>query len=243
MSSESPAVAILAGGLATRLRPITETIPKALVEVADQPFIVHQLELLRRNGLTRIVLCVGYLGEQIEQVLGDGSGCGVQVSYSFDGAKLLGTAGALKKALPLLTDSFFILYGDSYLNIDYQAVYRAFRAAGQPGLMTVFRNADQWDRSNVIYADGRIVRYDKRNCVPEMQHIDYGLGILNRDVLAPVSDEQPTDLADIYRDLAAQGKLSGYEVFTRFYEIGSHEGLEETRGYLSSQGSERGDNG
>lgn len=235
MSSESPAVAILAGGLATRLRPITETIPKALVEVADQPFIIHQLELLRRNGLTRIVLCVGYLGEQIEQVLGDGSSYGVQVSYSFDGAKLLGTAGALKKALPLLTDSFFILYGDSYLDIDYQAIYRAFLAADQPGLMTVFRNADQWDRSNVIFADGRIMRYDKRNRVPEMQHIDYGLGILKREVLEPVSDDQPTDLADIYHELAEQGKLSGYEVFTRFYEIGSHDGLEETRRYLASK--------
>ncbi len=230
-----PPVALLAGGLATRLRPITETIPKALVEVAGKPFVVHQIELLRRNGITRLVLCVGYLGEMIREVLGDGSAYNVHVDYSFDGPKLLGTAGALKKALPLLGESFFVLYGDSYLDCDYRAIYETFRASMQPALMTVYRNDDQWDTSNVIFRDGRIVRYDKKNRVPEMRHIDYGLGILRADALAALPDDQPADLADLYRDLAQRGELAGYEAPTRFFEIGSFGGLEETARYLAGR--------
>lgn len=232
---ELPSVALLAGGLATRLRPITETIPKALVEVAGKPFVVHQIELLRRNGIARLVLCVGYLGEMIREVLGDGSAYGVRVDYSFDGPKLLGTAGALKKALPLLGDSFFVLYGDSYLDCDYRAIYRAFRASGQPALMTVYRNENQWDTSNVIFRDGRIVQYDKKSRVPEMRHIDYGLGVLRADVLSVLLDDQPCDLADVYRDLARRGELAGFEAPERFYEIGSFSGLEETARYLAGK--------
>jgi N-acetyl-alpha-D-muramate 1-phosphate uridylyltransferase len=228
-----PTLALLAGGLATRLRPITETIPKALVEVAGKPFVVHQIELLRRHGITKVVLCVGYLGEMIRETLGNGSAYGVNVRYSFDGPRLLGTAGALKQALPLLGDKFFILYGDSYLDCDYRAIYAAFRQSGKPGLMTVYRNDDQWDRSNVIFNDGTIHRYDKRSRTPDMRHIDYGLGLLRRSVFDVVPDDEPSDLADIYHHLAENRLLAGYEVLTRFYEIGSHEGLEETRQHLS----------
>jgi N-acetyl-alpha-D-muramate 1-phosphate uridylyltransferase len=147
-------IVILAGGLATRLRPITEKIPKALVEVAGKPFLDHQIELLRRNGLTELVLCVGHLGEMIRDHYGDGSAWGVRLRYSFDGPKLLGTGGALKRALPLLGGHFLVLYGDSYLPIDYQAVLNAFRTANQPALMTVFANADAWDKSNVCGKTG-----------------------------------------------------------------------------------------
>src|SRR6187431_438884 len=130
-------VAILAGGLATRLRPITETIPKALVEVAGVPFIARQLDYLRAQGIPRAVLCVSYRGEQIEAAIGDGRDFGLEVRYSYDGPKLLGTGGALKRALPLLGERFFILYGDSFLPVDFGAVEAAFRASGKPALMTV----------------------------------------------------------------------------------------------------------
>jgi NDP-sugar pyrophosphorylase family protein len=142
---------ILAGGLATRLRPLTERIPKALVEVVGRPFLEHQIELLKRNEITDIILCVGYLGEMIEQRYGNGDALGVRIRYSFDGARLLGTGGAIKKALPLLPDSFFVLYGDSYLPVDYQAVAAAFWKAGRPALMTVYANCDAWDTSNVWF--------------------------------------------------------------------------------------------
>ena len=171
-------VAILAGGLATRLRPITEKIPKLLVEVAGEPFFSHQLRLLKDNGLTHIVLCVGYLGEKIVEQYGDGSKWGVRLEYSFDGEKLLGTGGALIRALPKLGESFYVLYGDSYLPIGYRAVGHAFLASGRQGLMTVFENHERYDASNVWFEGGRIRVYDKKNRLPAMRHIDYGLGLL-----------------------------------------------------------------
>lgn len=235
-----PPVAILAGGLATRLHPITETIPKALVEVAGKPFIVRQLELLRAHGITRFVLCVGHLGAMIRETLGDGRAYGVEIQYSFDGETLLGTGGALRKAIPLLGECAFILYGDSYLRCDYSQVYARFRESGKPALMTVFHNAKQWDTSNVLFRDGRIRVYDKRHLTPEMQHIDYGLGVINTAALLTYPADRPFDLADVYSELARRDDLAGYEVSERFYEIGSHRGLEELRALLTDNDDMRG---
>ena len=220
-------VAILAGGLATRLRPITEKIPKLLVEVAGEPFFSHQLRMLRRHGLTRVVACIGYRGEMIVERYGDGRDWGLRIEYSFDGPTLLGTGGALMRAKELLGESFLVLYGDSYLRVDYPAVARAFLDSGKSGLMTVFENRDQFDASNVMFANGEIRRYDKKNRGPEMKHIDYGLGALHRRALDGWPTDQPVDLADIYGRLVVQRDLAGYEVFERFYEIGSPSGLRE----------------
>jgi len=226
-------VVILAGGLATRLRPLTEEIPKALVEVAGRPFLEHQIELLKRNGIAEVVLCVGYLGEMIEARYGDGEALGVRIRYSFDGPKLLGTGGAIKKASALLPDAFFVLYGDSYLPVEYQAVAAAFRNANKPALMTVFANADAWDRSNVWFEHSRIRLYSKREKLPEMRHIDYGLMICSRQIFDAYADAVPFDLAGTLEDLSRKGELAGYEVSQRFYEIGSHAGLEELDEFLS----------
>jgi NDP-sugar pyrophosphorylase family protein len=225
-------VALLAGGLATRLRPITETIPKALVPVAGEPFLSHQLRLLRAQGLRRIVLCAGHLGEMIREQFGDGSDWGVRLDYSFDGPRLLGTGGALRQALPLLGEAFLVLYGDSYLPMDYAAVIRAFEASGKPGLMTVFHNQGRWEPSNVIFADGTIRSYNKQERVAGMEHIDYGLGILRAETLAARPEGEAFDLADVYRDLSRAGQLAGCEVHQRFYEIGSHQGLAELDAFL-----------
>ena len=226
-------VAILAGGLATRLRPLTVDVPKALVDVEGQPFAVRQLTLLRRNSLSRVVFCVGYLGEQIMAVLGDGRRWGMEIIYSFDGDRLLGTGGALRRALPILGDAFFVLYGDAYLDCDYAAVEAAFRASGRLGLMTVFHNAGQWDQSNVWFDDGRILRYDKRAPVPAMQHIDYGLGVLSARAFEAYRADSELDLATLYQDLLRMDQLAGFEAGQRFYEIGSQAGLEETRRYIA----------
>lgn len=226
-------VAILAGGLATRLRPITETIPKALVPVAGEPFLAHQLRLLHGRGLRRAVLCVGYLGEMVQAEFGDGGPFGMELSYSFDGPKLLGTGGALRQALPRLGDAFFVLYGDSYLPIDYSAVQAAFEASGQPGLMTVFKNEGAWDTSNVEFEDGRIVRYDKTERTPAMRHIDYGLGAFRASVFAERPPGEAFDLADVQRGLVARGALAGHEVLQRFYENGSHAGVAELEALLT----------
>jgi NDP-sugar pyrophosphorylase family protein len=227
--------AILAGGLATRLRPITETIPKVLVEVAGEPFLFHQLRLLRRNGVSRVVVCVGYLGEHVVDSLRDWADDDMSVEVCFDGPTLLGTAGALKRAAPLLGDGFFVLYGDSYLTCDFRAVQTGFEQSRMPALMTVFRNAGRWEHSNVEFLDGRILAYDKRERNPRMQHVDYGLGVVSRTALERVPDGRPYDLALLYQQLLESGDLAAFEVTERFYEIGSFEGLEETRELLSAR--------
>jgi N-acetyl-alpha-D-muramate 1-phosphate uridylyltransferase len=226
-------VAILAGGLATRMRPITTTIPKALIEVAGKPFIHRQLEYLRGQGVSKVVLCLGFRGEQIEASVGDGSRFGVAVKYSYDGPKLLDTGGALKRALPYLSDRFFVLYGDSFLPCDFAAVQRAFMESGKPALMTVMRNEDRWDKSNVLFQDGRVLEYNKRAPRPEMAYIDYGLGVLCSDVLFSQSSRDVFDLASVYYELSLTGRLAGFEVHERFYEIGSPEGLKDAENYFA----------
>ena len=228
-------VAILAGGLATRLRPITQKIPKGLVDVAGKPFIQHQLELLRRHGFSRVVLCVGYLGEMVRDVFGDGSEWGMDIEYVFDGDPLLGTGGALRKALPLLGEQFLILYGDTYLDCDYAAVEKSFVVSGKKGLMTVFQNCNRWDQSNVLFSRDQIRCYDKHDPTPDMQHIDYGLGVLQSKVFDAYPQDTVIDLATIYQDLVTQEQLAGFEVIKRFYEIGTPAGLEETRNYFTEK--------
>lgn len=228
MPSVSPLpVALLAGGMATRLRPITEKIPKLLVEVAGEPFFSHQLRLLKAAGLHRIVLCAGYLGEMIVDQYGDGSAWGVQIEYSFDGPNLLGTGGALIQALPKLGEAFYVLYGDSYLPIDYAAVGEFFLRSGRKGLMTVYRNNGLYDASNVTFSDGEIKVYDKKNASPQMHHIDYGLGAFRASAFDDFPRNAIVDLADVQQRLVACRQLAGYEIAERFYEIGSHQGLNE----------------
>ncbi len=230
-------VAVLAGGLGTRLKPHTEKIPKALVEVAGEPFVAHQLRLLKREGMRDVVLCLGHLGEQVTEFVGDGSRFGLAVKYSFDGDRLLGTGGALRKASALLGDAFFILYGDSYLDTKFSPVAAHFRTSGAKGLMTVFRNDDRWDQSNVVFRGDRIERYSKTEKTPDMHYIDYGLGILRQEALAAYSGEKAFDLAEVYQALVARGELAGYEVKERFYEIGSQAGLEETAAFIRAGGA------
>jgi NDP-sugar pyrophosphorylase family protein len=224
MSRELLPVAILAGGLATRLHPLTRILPKALVDVNGVPFIAHQLRLLQASGIERAVVCAGYLGEMIQAFVGAGTRFGLRVEFSFDGPRL-----------PLLEETFFVLYGDSYLPCDYRAVHTAFEKSGKLALMAVFRNGGRWDRSNVQFVDGCILAYDKQHPTERMHHIDYGLGVFHRSAFEMVPDDQPFDLATLYRDLLTRGHLAAHEVEQRFYEIGSLAGLEETRRYLATQ--------
>lgn len=232
MSSVILPVAILSGGLATRMRPITETIPKALVDVAGLPFIVRQLSYLRDQKVRNVVLCIGYLGEMIEALVGNGSRFGLKVTYSHDGPSLLGTGGALKKALPLLGEQFFVLNGDSFLPVDFALVQQAYLKNGKDALMTVLANGDQWDKSNVLFSNGKLLQYNKSAPRPDMTYIDYGLGVVSARVLDAYPAALPFDLADVYQALSTKGMLFGLEVYERFYEIGSHSGLKETEAYF-----------
>ncbi len=229
-----PPLVLLAGGLSTRLRPITATMPKSMVPVAGAPFIDHQLRLLVGQRIRKVIICIGYLGEQIEEYVGDGARFGCEVSYSRDGSVLRGTGGAIRNALPLLGDHFFVMYGDSYLPIDFRPVYEAFLAAGTLGLMTVFRNENKWDNSNTVFRDGRIRTYDKVNRTQEMQYIDYGLGILRSSTFEQWKDVETFDLSAVYGQLIRANCLGGFEIKQRFYEIGTPEGLHETDRLLCS---------
>jgi MurNAc alpha-1-phosphate uridylyltransferase len=232
-------VAILAGGLATRMKPCTEQIPKSLIDVHGKPFAARQLECLAGRGVRRVVLCIGHLGGMIRQRIGEGDRFGLQVQYSDEGDTLLGTGGALRNALPLMGEKFLLMYGDSLLECDYEAVERRFLESGTQGLMTVYRNDGRFDSSNVLFADGRIRMYDKIRRVPGMRHIDYGLGALSRSAFDGVPEEGPVDLLVIYQNLLARDELAGLEVFERFYEIGSPAGLADTRRYFEEKESQK----
>jgi NDP-sugar pyrophosphorylase family protein len=227
-------VAILAGGLATRLRPITEKIPKSLVPVAGRPFLAHQLEMLHARGIRRVVLCIGFLGEMIQREFGN-KAFGIKLEYSFDGPKLLGTGGAIRRALPRLGGEFFVLYGDSYLPLEYAPVAESFHRSGKLGLMTVYRNEGKYDTSNVVFREGQIVVYDKKARLPEMRHIDYGLSMFKAPVFDAYTSDQVFDLAAVMGKLVGEQQLAGYEVPQRFYEMGSPAGLAELETLLAAK--------
>ena len=233
---------ILAGGLGTRLYPITHTIPKALVPIRGKPFASYQLAWLARQGVTDIVYCIGHKGAQIVDVVGDGSAWGLRVRYVSEGDDLKGTAGALRLALDTthLDDAFFVLYGDSFLPIAYPPIFARYAEAAMPALMTVLRNDNRWDRSNVVYRPPVVSLYDKK-CDDatrlKMTHIDYGLLVLSRKLLADrIPADTVVDLADVLHRLSREGQLAGHEVTERFYEVGSPAGIEDFSRYVDQEG-------
>jgi len=228
-------VVILAGGLATRLYPKTLKIPKSLIEINGFPFIYHQLLLLKEKGITHVILCVGNFGAMIEEYVGDGSRFGLMVHYSYDGDVLLGTGGAIKKATAILPDVFMVQYGDSYLDVDFEPITQRFYAGDLPILMTVFRNRNSFDTSNVILQDGRILKYDKKNRDPAMEYIDYGLLIVRKTIFEEYPPDTAFDLSLVLSQSVAAGQVTPYEVKQRFYEIGSDEGIKETGNYIRSR--------
>jgi NDP-sugar pyrophosphorylase family protein len=210
------------------MRPLTDPLPKALLEVAGEPFLAHQLRLFARQGIANVKLLVGYRWEQIRAFAGDGSRFGVRVDYIVDGPKLFGTGGAVRRALDRLGPEFLVTYGDAWLDTPYGAVVEAFHASGLPAMMCVFRNENRWDMSNVVFENGVIRLYSKTRRLSEMRHIDWGLGMLKAAVLATRPIDEPWDLSELYEELSVAGRLAGYEVAQRFYEIGSLAGLAET---------------
>lgn len=227
---------ILAGGLATRLRPITKSIPKSMVKVLGKPFLEYQIGLLVRNGVRDILLCVGHLGEQVENYFGDGNKFGITIKYSYEKGRLLGTGGAIRNAIGSLGDEFFVLYGDSYLDINYEEVREHFSKVSCPALLVVYRNENKWDSSNVILKNRIVEVYDKENHTSGITHIDYGLSVLSKAVIEDIPKGVPYDLADLYKDLSSRRKLAGHEVFNRFYEIGSLNGLKEFESFIEKRG-------
>jgi NDP-sugar pyrophosphorylase family protein len=218
---------ILAGGVASRLGTHAGDLPKTLIPVAGRPFADHQLTWLAEQGVTQVVYCIGYRGDQIRDYVGGGERWGLEVVYVDEGPDLRGTGGALRLALDegALAEHFAVLYGDSYLRVDLPVIFAAFRKSGRPAMMTVLRNDGRWDRSNADFDGALVTRYSKTE--GDFSWIDYGLSVLAREVVARIPSERPADLADLLNDLSREGQLGGFEVGERFYEIGSPEGLAE----------------
>lgn len=229
-------IVVLAGGLGTRLRPLTDHTPKSLIPVNGRPFLKYQLELFKRNGIRDIVLCVGHLGDQIKEQFGDGGRLGVDVHYSEEREGLLGTAGAIRNAERFLAEEFLLTYGDSYLLLDYQAVTDWFRQRDKLGLMVVYRNRDQLDRSNVV-VEGDLVRvYDKERHMSAMEYINYGVSVLRKEAVSLIPPGRPFTQEEFYQLLIEQQQLLAFETHQRFYEIGSPHGLDEFRRLVTTGG-------
>ena len=216
---------ILAGGLGTRMRPLTDTLPKTLLPVRGRPFAWYQLDWLVRHGVTEVVYCIGHQGDQIRDYW-ESQPSPVALRFVDEGEQLRGTAGALRLALTegALDESFFVLYGDSFLPVDFAPIWTAFQSSHAAALMTVLRNEGRWDSSNVVYSNGRVTLYDKRSSNPEMFYIDYGLSAFRRAV---IEEADEADLCALFHRLSLAGDLAGYEVTERFYEIGSPQGLRD----------------
>jgi N-acetyl-alpha-D-muramate 1-phosphate uridylyltransferase len=227
-------VVILSGGLAKRLHPITKNIPKSLIPIAGKAFVIHQLEYLRKQGIKKVVFCLNHLGEMIENKIGNGKNFSMEITYSYDGLVPLGTGGSIVKALPLLESNFFILYGDSYLPLNFKKVEIVYKSTKKKALMTVFKNNNEFDKSNVMFLNQKLIRYNKENPLKKMNYIDYGLSIVSASIFKKYANYLTFDLAEVYKDLSLKKKLAGLEVHERFYEIGSHIGLKETESYLLS---------
>lgn len=221
-------IVVLMGGLGTRLG--LKNCPKALADVNGHPFFDYQLKLLKAFGFERYVFLVGYQSKKIEEYYGDGSKHDIFIEYSYDGEIQLGTGGALKKAEKLLDDDFILIYGDSFMDIDYRELvyrYKMVKSNKKIGIMTLMRNVSKYDKSNVIYKDHRIVLYDKKNYSEEMEYIDYGAMALNKSILKNIGKEEYYDIADILNLLTKQGLLEAQIVTKRFYEIGNPDSYKE----------------
>jgi NDP-sugar pyrophosphorylase family protein len=219
-------IAILAGGLGTRLGSLTKDTPKSMVKIRGKPFLEYQLELLKKQNLKEIVLCVGHLKDKIESYFGDGSRFGVRIEYGEE-EEPLGTAGALRNAGNLLGDDFLVLNGDSYLAINYREVIEEYRLGNKLGLMVVYRNNNRYDKSNVMIADGLVTSYDRSGRIEGMNYIDYGLSVLNKKALEFVPQGKFLQLDEVYRELVRRRQLTAFETQVRFYEVGSVQGLED----------------
>ena len=230
-------IVMLAGGLGTRLGKRYEKTPKSMIRILGRPFLQHQIELLKERGIRRILLCTGHLGEQIKAYFGNGEKFGVNIQYSEEGEKLMGTGGALKKAESFINENFFLMWGDSYLLLDYMNIWNAYFKSGCVGLMVVYNNYNQRVKSNVIVKDGKIVLYDKWKSYPDMVYIDNGVSVFNKVILKEIPPDNVFAIEKVFKKWSLEGKLAAYETEQSFYEIGSIPGLREFEALVSRQNS------
>lgn len=235
-------VVVLMGGLGTRLKEYTKECPKPMVEVEGRPFFDYSLKLLIHHGFRKFLFLIGYRAEMIEEYYGDGSSLGISITYCYDGKELLGTGGAVRRAYDLLEDDFLLMYGDSFMDIDYEeTLYRYFegKSRGMQALMTVLKNGNRFDKSNVIMDGTEIKLYDKINMTPEMDYIDYGVCVYEKKLFDDYEPDVKFDIAILQNRLSLDKKIAAHIVTKRFYEIGSPESLNEFREYVKHRFNEK----
>jgi MurNAc alpha-1-phosphate uridylyltransferase len=218
-------IAILAGGYATRIKPISDSIPKALLEFNHKPFLEWQLQLIEKNNGSLVVLCISHKSELIKAFIDGRPKSKLEIVLSYDGEQQLGTGGALIKAMEFLGNEFLVLYGDSYLPINFHEVSDYFQKSKKLGLMTVLRNTLNLESSNVVYDNGWVRRYDKKHHSADMNYVDFGLNAFRSNVFVNYTAGEYVDLSSIQSSLATRNELVGYEVNQRFYEVGSFQGI------------------
>jgi len=228
-------VIILCGGLGTRLSHLTKYTPKSMIQIEGKPFLEYQIEALKKQSIKDIVLCVGHLSEKIEEYFGNGEKFDVNIKYSYDKEKLLGPIGALKNAEPLLKDTFFIMYGDSYISVDFHKVHNYFMQHDKPALMVVYKNQDKYDRSNLIIQDNMVIGYGEKERTRDMIYIDYGTSVLRKKVLDNIPKDTPYSNEQFFSELVKKRELMAFEVEKRFYHIGDLEALEEFRNHIRTK--------
>lgn len=228
-------IVILCGGLATRLYPLTKKIPKSMIRIEGKPFLEHQLDLLKKNKIKNILLCIGYKGEQIKKYFGSGKKFGVKIRYSREKKKLLGTAGALKNAEKLLDDAFLVMWGDSYLPFDFQGAIKFFKKFNNLGLLTVYKNCNRYEPSNVEVEGNFVKVYSKKRKTKKMKYIDYGVSIFRKEILKFIPKNQVYDISRLNQLLIKKKQLLAFPSRKRFYQIGTFSGIEEFRKYLKNE--------
>ena len=231
-------ILIICGGLGTRLYPITKNLPKSLIEINNRPFIYWQLKYIEQQGFKDIHLCLGNMGEMVEEAVKKFKLINLNITFSYDGDKLLGTGGAIVNALSNVTDDLFIQYGDSYLPVNYKKIQNSYLSNDKKILMSIIKNNNKWDKSNVIYKDSKLLEYNKKNYSDNMEYIDYGLSIVSKTIFESYNQKETIDLADIFQKASINSQIIGYEVSEKFYEIGSKEGIKDFKEYLNLKGND-----
>jgi NDP-sugar pyrophosphorylase family protein len=224
-------IVIIAGGLGSRLGKLTQKVPKALIKIDKKPFIYYQLNQLSKQGFKKVVICVGYLGDKIKKYVGSGKKFNLNIKYSHENKKLLGTAGCIRKAIPLLEDNFFVTYGDTYLPVNFKNIQKSFEKQNAKALITVYKNYNKLASSNVCFK-GKNIFYQKNSKSKKMNFIEYGVSIFSKEIFIESKFKNLSDLSDMLSFLSKIKKLKHHVVKKRFYEIGSNAGLKETKNYL-----------
>jgi NDP-sugar pyrophosphorylase family protein len=232
-----PSVAILMGGLGTRIQALSSSTPKSLIKIASRPFIDWQLDYLEDQGVQDVVLCLGHLGQDIENHIHNHPRKKLNIKLSYDGPKPLGTGGAIINALHLLTEDFFVIYGDSYFSESFslKKMYEVYQQSSIPACMAIFHNQQNFDRSNVDFDQAPFIQYKKSKKQNSMEWIDYGISILSKKLLEPLPKALGIDLADFFQEISYKNQMIGFPATERFYEIGSYEGIAATETWLLQQ--------